>query len=74
MVESVVDWNEGVVEGRTSRRAVVTLVPGFRTGWDVGADTQVVVGLGIPLTFRDEGEVAGVLLYGSYELPFVRTR
>ena len=72
MFESVVDWEEGVVDGLTSRRTTVTLVPGFRTGWDIGEGTQVIVGLGIPLTIRDEGDAAGVLLYGSYELPFVR--
>jgi hypothetical protein len=72
MFESVVDWEEGVVDGDTARRTVVTLVPGFRAGWDFGADTQVVVGLGVPVTIQDEGETAGVLLYFSYELPFMR--
>jgi hypothetical protein len=72
MIESVIDWEEGVVDGATERRATVTVVPGFRTGWDVGDDTQIVVGLGLPLTFREHGDSAGVLVYFSYELPFVR--
>ena len=72
MLESVIDWEEGVVDGQTTRSATVTLVPGFRTGWDVGDDTQVVIGLGLPVTFRDHGDSAGVLVYFSYELPFVR--
>jgi hypothetical protein len=72
MLESVIDWEEGVVDGQTTRRTTVTLVPGFRTGWDTGDDTQLVVGLGLPVTFRDHGDSAGVLVYFSYELPFVR--
>ena len=72
MLESVIDWDEGVVDGQTMRSATVTIVPGFRTGWDVGDDTQLVAGLGLPLTFRDHGDSAGVLVYFSYELPFVR--
>jgi hypothetical protein len=72
MFETVLEWEEGVVDEQTSRRTTVTLVPGFRTGWDVAEDTQVVVGLGVPLTIRDAGDSAGVLVYFSYELPFVR--
>lgn len=72
MLESVVEWEEGVVDGQTTRNTTVTLVPGFRTGWDVGDDTQIVVGLGLPVTFKDHGDSAGVLVYFSYELPFVR--
>jgi hypothetical protein len=72
MLESVVDWEEGVVDGQTARSATVTVVPGFRTGWDIGDETQVVVGLGLPVAFRDHGDSAGVLVYFSYELPFVR--
>ena len=71
MFESVVDWAEGVVDGQTSRRTTVTLVPGFRTGWDVG-ESQIIVGLGLPLVIRGDADSAGIFLYFSYELPFVR--
>ena len=72
MLEGVIDWEEGVVDGQTTRSTTVTVVPGFRTGWDIGDDTQIVVGLGLPFTIRDHGDSAGVLVYFSYELPFVR--
>lgn len=71
MFESVVEWEDGVVDGQTARDTVVTLLPGFRTGWDVG-ESQIVVGAGVPLTIRGNGDSAGVLFYFSYELPFVR--
>jgi hypothetical protein len=71
MFESVVEWEEGVVDGQTARATTVTILPGFRTGWDVGK-SQVITGVGVPLTIRGEGDSAGLFLYFSYELPFVR--
>jgi hypothetical protein len=71
MFESVVDWEEGVVDGQTSRRTTLTIVPGFRTGWNVG-ESQIIVGLGLPLVLRGNADSAGIFLYFSYELPFVR--
>ena len=49
----------------------MTLVPGFRTGWDLG-ESQIIVGLGLPLVIRGDADAAGIFLYFSYELPFVR--
>ena len=71
MFESVVAWDEGVVDGQTSRRTTVTLLPGFRTGWDVD-ESQIIVGLGLPLVIRGDADSAGIFLYFSYELPFVQ--
>ena len=71
MFESVVEWEEGVVDGQTARDTIVTLLPGFRTGWNVG-ESQVIVGAGVPLTRRGAGDSTGLFLYFSYELPFVR--
>ena len=59
------------MDGQTARATTVTILPGFRTGWDVGK-SQVITGVGVPLTIRGEGDSAGLFLYFSYELPFVR--
>jgi hypothetical protein len=74
MFETVVDWPEevvSIVSGTTERRTTVTVVPGVRTGWDIG-DSQAIVGLGVPIVSTQEERSAGVLLYFSYELPFAR--
>jgi len=74
MLETVVDWPEDVASaanGTTERHATVTVVPGVRTGWDVG-DAQAIVGLGVPIVSSAGDRSAGVLLYFSYELPFAR--
>jgi len=68
MLESVVEWEEGV-EGR--REAVYTLAPGLRTGWNA-ADAQTVVGIAFPVSFSGGSADAGVFGYFSYELPFSR--
>lgn len=69
MLESVVEWEELPEQG--GRETSVTLLPGFRTGWDVG-DTQTVVGVGLPIRFTSESTDPGLFLYASYELPFNR--
>ena len=43
--------------------------PGFRYGWDVG-ESQIVVGLAIPVTFADDDRRASLLTYFSYEVRF----
>jgi hypothetical protein len=48
---------------------VLTVLPGFRTGVNLG-DAQAIVGLGIPVTFTEEDTDRGVFVYLSYELPF----
>ena len=71
MLESVVEW-EHLVEGDEKRHeAVVTLSPGFRTGWNVG-DTQTIVGFAVPVSITGDSTNAGVFGYFSYELPFIQ--
>ncbi len=71
MLESMVEWPEG--DADVSRRDVVTLLPGFRTGWNIG-DAQVIVGLGVPIVFQGGAQRTALFLYGSYELPFARPK
>src|SRR5688572_25838670 len=72
MMESVVAWEaQAVGNGLTSGKKVVTLLPGFRTGWNAG-DAQTIVGFGVPVLIFDGDSSAGVFLYLSYELPFMK--
>lgn len=60
LLEALVEFNE---------RAVVTLSPGLRGGWNFG-DKQVVIGFAAPIE-RVAGDArVGAFLYFSYELPF----
>ncbi|MGH9242209.1 MAG: hypothetical protein ACRD3G_29525, partial [Vicinamibacterales bacterium] len=71
MLEGVFEWAEeidGVVTGRTYG---TTVIPGVRTGWDIG-DAQTIVGIGVPISFTSGTTDAGVFGYFSYELPFRR--
>jgi len=52
------------------RRTMTTIVPGVRTGWNVG-ERQFVAGVGVPIT-RGASHDTAVLGYLSYELPFKR--
>ena len=71
MLESVVAWEE-IVDGTTTRRdAVVTISPGFRTGWNAG-DAQAIVGVAVPASFSSGSNSVGVFGYFSYEIPFTR--
>ncbi len=71
MLESVVAWEESV-DGTTTRRdAVLTISPGFRTGWDAG-DAQTIVGFALPASFSSGSNSLGVFGYFSYEIPFTR--
>jgi DtxR family transcriptional regulator, Mn-dependent transcriptional regulator len=71
MLEAVAQWDEEVAETATRHTRGVTLLPGMRTGWDVG-DAQAIVGVGVPVTFAGGEATAGVFGYFSYELPFAR--
>ena len=71
MLEGVVQWDDQVEAGVAERRTSFILIPGVRTGWNVG-DTQTIVGFGLPIQFTDAATDAGVFLYLSYELPFAR--
>jgi DtxR family transcriptional regulator, Mn-dependent transcriptional regulator len=75
MLEAVVE-REAQIEDNGGQHAVqhsvtTTVSPGFRTGWNRGT-SQIVIGVGLPITIAGGEATAGVLAYGSYELPFAR--
>jgi DtxR family Mn-dependent transcriptional regulator len=72
MLESAAAFTDTVAAPDATRRETsATVSPGFRTGWNRG-DTQIVVGIGAPLTRADSRSTVGFIVYGSYELPFWR--
>jgi DtxR family Mn-dependent transcriptional regulator len=71
MLESVVAWEELVEGAATGREPVVTVSPGFRTGWNTG-NAQTIFGLAVPMTISESTTDVGVFGYFSYELPFTR--
>jgi DtxR family transcriptional regulator, Mn-dependent transcriptional regulator len=71
MLESLVQWEEGIEAGVDQRETIFTVSPGVRAGWNAG-DSQLVVGVGIPATFSDQPTDVGIFGYFSYELPFRR--
>jgi hypothetical protein len=73
MLESVFTWPEEIEDASTERVRFTTVVPGFRTGWNIG-EAQAIAGLGVPVTFGRGTADTGVFGYFSYELPFMRTR
>jgi hypothetical protein len=70
MLEFVQAW-AGAVQptGGVTHEATSTLSPGIRFALNFGK-TQVVPGIGIPITFGDGGTTTDVLLYFSVEHPF----
>ena len=73
MFESVFEWAEEIDGIGTERIYGTTVIPGVRTGWDIG-DAQTIVGIGVPISFSSGATDAGVFGYFSYELPFMRTK
>src|SRR5688572_30594582 len=71
MLESVFEWPEEIAGATTDRSYGTTVIPGFRTGWNLG-DAQAIVGLGVPVSFSTGLTDTGVFGYFSYELPFSR--
>ncbi len=69
MMESVISFDESVVDGGSARNTTFTLSPGFRGGWNVG-DTQVIVGFALPVSWDGDANSTGAFIYFSYELPF----
>ena len=49
----------------------MTISPRFRTGWNAGS-SQIVVGIGVPITRADGEGHAALLTYFSFERPFRR--
>jgi hypothetical protein len=71
MLESVFTYDEVITPAGTTHEDGFILSPGFRIGWDVG-EKQLVAGLAVPTTWRDGDTATGLLLYFSYELPFLK--
>ena len=70
MMESLVQFPERIVGPATTERAtVVTLSPGTRFGWNIGAQ-QIVLGAAVPIVHGDGRTSTGVFGYASWELPF----
>jgi DtxR family Mn-dependent transcriptional regulator len=73
MLEGLVEW-EASIEALAARRdTVVTISPGFRTGWNRG-DAQSIWGVAVPLEIAGGDVRASVFGYFSYELPFIARR
>jgi len=70
MLEFVQAWT-GTLQpaGGVTHEATSTLSPGIRFALNVGG-TQIVPGVGIPITFTEEDHTTDVLLYLSVEHPF----
>ena len=73
MLESIFEWAETIGDTATERTYATTLLPGVRGGWNIG-EAQVILGVGVPVTFTSGTTEAGVFGYFSYELPFLRTK
>jgi hypothetical protein len=58
------------VTRETEYNASFTLSPGFRRGWNVTEEKQVVIGAALPITWNDGSTNVGIFGYFSYELPF----
>jgi DtxR family Mn-dependent transcriptional regulator len=67
MLESVLSWEPDDAGGRD---ATLTIAPGFRRGWNLNDRTQVVLGVGVPVTTGADDTSVALLTYFSYELPF----
>jgi hypothetical protein len=67
MLESVLSWDPDEAGGRDR---TLTIAPGFRRGWNLNDRTQVVLGVGMPVTTGGDDTTVALLTYFSYELPF----
>jgi DtxR family Mn-dependent transcriptional regulator len=71
MLESVLTSIESESgPGQTLRTRSFTLSPGIRGGWNIGPETQIIIGAAVPVTWSAGTTVTGVFGYFSYELPF----
>lgn len=71
MLESVIEWEESVVNAIQRRDTLFTISPGFRTGWNTG-DAQTIFGIAVPFEISGGRTDVGVFGYFSYELPFLK--
>ncbi|HTI38252.1 MAG TPA: hypothetical protein VL484_11855 [Vicinamibacterales bacterium] len=83
MLESVLSFDQRVTatprtgsqEGplvTRERTGTFTISPGIRGGWNLDPETQIIIGLAIPVSWSEGTTSAGVFGYFSYELPFKR--
>ena len=71
MLETVVNFSEQPANIRTVREKTFTLSPGMRGGWNLGEDTQLILGVAVPFTWTGDREHdTAAFFYLSYELPF----
>ena len=75
LVESSVAFEDAPGDNQTtSRERVVTVSPGFRGGWNLSGDKQIIVGAALPVTVTEGERSVAFLTYFSYELPFTTNR
>lgn len=70
MLEALFVSTERKVGGLTTKEDALLLSPGFRWGFDLPAETQVVVGLAVPMGVGPSAGERGIFAYLSVELPF----
>ena len=71
MLESVLAFNAGDTPlGTVERTRSFSVSPGVRGGWNLAEDTQVILGVAMPITRVNGDSSVGVFGYFSYELPF----
>ena len=74
MLESVAFWEEDVdLEGKVDRTVAALLSPGARYAFNFPNDSQLVVGLAVPIGLTSDSPDYGLFFYCSFEHPFVRT-
>jgi len=73
MLESVLTFDQKYADQNgtraTERDRTFILSPGVRGGWNLAADTQIIIGAAVPVTWSDGSSSAGIFGYFSYELP-----
>lgn len=64
--------DEAVVDsGEKERSSTLFLSPGFRTGFEVSGNSEIVLGLGLPTGIGSSQGEGGVTAYLSFEGPFL---
>jgi hypothetical protein len=77
MLETVAGWNEDIDEGvlspeaTTNRSTTALISPGARYAFNLPNETQLVVGLGLPIGLTSDSPDWGLFFYCSFEHPFV---
>ncbi|MBM3838815.1 MAG: transporter [Verrucomicrobia bacterium] len=73
MLEWIGLWNEGPgASGGLEREFEAILAPGIRRAFDLANDSQLVIGLGVPIGLTSSAPDFGVFLYLSFEHGFLR--